>query len=83
MTIVVFLDRKTTTAESEALMTRIQNTENVTEVKFNSKESVRKEMQQESDVFNSIMSQYTEETNPLLDSYMFKVKDIVHQTLTL
>ena len=76
MTIVVFLDRKTTTAESEALMTRIQNTENVTEVKFNSKESVRKEMQQESDVFNSIMSQYTEETNPLQDTFLVKVNDL-------
>ncbi len=76
MTIVVFLDRKTTPAESEALMTRIQNTENVTEVKFNSKESVRKEMQQESDVFNSIMSQYTEETNPLQDTFLVKVNDL-------
>ena len=76
MTIVVFLDRKTTTAESEALMTRIQNTENVAEVKFNSKESVRKEMQQESDVFNSIMSQYTEETNPLQDTFLVKVNDL-------
>ncbi len=76
MTIVVFLDRTTTEAEAEALQTRIQNTLNVTEVKFNSKESVRKEMQKESDVFDSIMSQYTPETNPLQDTILVKVNDL-------
>ena len=76
MTIVVFLDRKTTSTEAEAIKTKIQNTENVTEVKFNSKEAVRKEMQAESDVFNSIMSQYTAETNPLQDTFLVKVNDL-------
>lgn len=76
MTIVVFLDRKTTDVEAEAIKTKIQSTENVSEIKFNSKESVRKEMQKESDVFDSIMSQYTPETNPLQDTFLVKVNDL-------
>ena len=76
LTIVVFLDRKITETEIEALQTRISTLDNVKKVEFNSKESVKKEMQQESEVFDSIMSQYTEETNPLQDSFLVKVEDI-------
>ena len=76
LTIVVFLDRKITDVEIEALKTRILTLDNVKNVEFNSKESVKEEMQKESDVFNSIMSQYDEETNPLQDSFLVKVDDI-------
>ena len=50
--------------------------DNVSNVIYNSKEEVKKEMQKESEVFDSIMSQYTEETNPLQDSFLVKVDDI-------
>ncbi len=76
LTIVVFLDRKIEATEIEVLETRIKTMDNVSEVVFNSKEQVRKEMQAESEVFDSIMSRYTEETNPLQDSFMVKVDDI-------
>lgn len=78
MTIVVFLDRNVTETEIESIGVRIKSLPNVKEggVTFNSKESVKKEMQSESDVFESIMSQYTEETNPLQDTYLVKVDDL-------
>lgn len=76
LTIVVFLDRKITETDIEVLNTRISTLENVKSVKFHSKESVKKEMQAESEVFNTIMSQYNEETNPLQDSFLVKVDDI-------
>lgn len=76
LTIVVFLDRKITEEETEALDARLNTLDNVKSVKFNSKESVKKEMQEESEVFKSIMAQYNEETNPLQDSFLIKVSDI-------
>jgi len=76
LTIVVFLDRDTTESEIEALKTRIETLNNIKSITFNSKEEVRKEMQEESEIFDSIMSQYNEETNPLQDSFLVKVNDI-------
>jgi len=76
LTIVVFLDRKIETEEINVLQTRIKTMDNVSNVIYNSKEEVKKEMQKESEVFDSIMSQYTEETNPLQDSFLVKVDDI-------
>jgi len=76
LTIVVFLDRKTDTVETESIETRIKTMDNVSSVTFHSKGDVKKEMQDESEVFNSIMEQYTEETNPLQDSFLVKVYDL-------
>ena len=76
MTIVVFIDRKATDLELSKVRTELDKLDNVKEIKFNSKESIRKDMQGESEVFNSIMSEYTKETNPLQDTYLVKVEDI-------
>ncbi len=76
LTIVVFLDRNITPTESESIKTRINTMDNVLDVVFHSKEEIKKEMQEESDVFKSIMSQYDDKTNPLQDSFMVKVSDI-------
>ena len=76
LTIVAFLDRKTTSEEMGKLEVTIKELDNVLSVTPQSKEEVKKEMQAESEVFNSIMAQYTEETNPLQDTFLIKVKDI-------
>lgn len=76
MTIVVFIDRKVTDLELSKIRSELDKLSNVKEIKFNSKESIRKDMQGESEIFNSIMSEYTEETNPLQDTYLVKVDDI-------
>lgn len=76
MTIVVFINRKVSNLELSKVRTELDKLDNVKEIKFNSKESIRKDMQKESEVFNSIMSEYTKETNPLQDTYLVKVDDI-------
>ena len=76
MTIVVFIDKKVTNLELSKIRSELDKLSNVKEIKFNSKESIRKDMQGESEIFNSIMSEYTEETNPLQDTYLVKVEDI-------
>lgn len=76
MTIVVFLNRKISDEDIKTVESRIKGLENIKEVKFESKNDVKESMQEESEIFNTILEQYTDETNPLQDSYLVKVVDI-------
>ena len=76
LTIVVFLDRDVTETEIESIKTKISTLDNIKSVKFNSKDTVKKEMQEESEIFKTIMEQYDEKTNPLQDSFLVKVNDL-------
>ena len=76
MTIVVFLDRKISEENIETVKNKITALDNVKEVTFESNSDIKKSMQEESEVFNSILEQYTDETNPLQNTYLVKVDDI-------
>ncbi len=78
LTIVVFLDRGVNEEEINTLRNDISVLNNVKDIEFNSKNSIKEEMQKESEVFNSILSEYTDETNPLQDTFLVKVDDINH-----
>ena len=76
MTIVVFLDRKSSEDDIESVKKSIEALDNIKEIEFQSKNDVKEQMQEDSEVFNSILAQYTDETNPLQDTYLVKVDDI-------
>lgn len=76
MTIVVFLNRKVTDEQIKEVKNKIDSIENVKSITFNSKNAVKEEMQEESEIFNSILADYTDETNPLQDTFLVKVHDI-------
>jgi cell division transport system permease protein len=76
MTIVVFLERKIDEETIGSIKTAIEELDNIKSIEFDSKNDVKLAMQQESEVFNSILSQYTDETNPLQDTFLVKVDDI-------
>lgn len=76
VTIVVSVDKNATEEEKEALKVRIDSLSNIENVTFLSKEDIKNSMADESDELASILSQYDEETNPLLDEYLVKVKDV-------
>ena len=76
MTIVVFLDRKISEEGIESVKNKINALDNIKEIKFESNKDIKKSMQEESEVFNSILEQYTDETNPLQNTYLVKVTDI-------
>ena len=76
MTIVVFLDRKISDEQIDKVKEKIEKLANIKKITFNSKEDVRKSMQKESEIFNTILSEYTESNNPLQDSFLIKVEDI-------
>lgn len=76
MTIVVFLDRKVSDEEIEKVKKEIESIDNIKSIKFNSKDEVKAEMQKENEVFNSILEQYNDETNPLQDTFLIKVDEV-------
>ena len=76
LTVVVFLDRKIDEESIGDVKTQIETLDNIKEIEFESKNDVKESMQADSEVFNSILSQYTDETNPLQDTYLVKVKDL-------
>lgn len=76
MTIVVFLNNDTTEEEAEEVGKNIKKLENVNNINFQTKNEVKKQMQEESDVFNTVLDNWDEEESPLKDTYQVKVKDI-------
>lgn len=78
VTITVFLAGDTTEEQRNNAEHEIKNIPNVDQdsLVFKSKEEERNEMMKESEIFNSVMSSWSAEENPLKDSFMLKVKDI-------
>ena len=76
VSIVTFLDKQIDAQSAKDIEQKINNVGNINSIKFESKEQVKKDMQGESEIFDTIMSQWDESSNPLQDTYTVKVKDI-------
>lgn len=76
VTMVIFLDRDATEVDYARIEKAIRSTNNVEELVFKSKQDAASETALENEVFQTIVDSWTEETNPLLDSYELKVKDV-------
>lgn len=79
-TIVVFLDNDITDNEKTKFENTIKENKNISEYKFESKTEVADSMMKTSEIFKNIMQNWTDQTNPLKDTYLIKVKDV--QTIT-
>lgn len=76
VTIVTYIEKDTTEEEIKSLEKSIKSLDNIDTVTFLSNDSIRNDMSKESDELGNILKQYNEETNPLLDEYLVKVKDV-------
>ena len=74
LTIVVYLEREATSEQAASLGEVIKNIKNVEEVTFKSKDEWKFEMENYSTTLNTTLSRYND--NPLLDSYIVKVKNV-------
>ena len=74
LTIVVFLDTDTTEEEVKDIRDRLESMSNVESLTYQSKSSVKEEMSKENEVFNEVMSTWSDEDNPLKDTFQVKVK---------
>jgi len=75
VTVVIFLKKETTESDIKKIEKAIRDTNNVEELVFVSKEETAESMK-DNETFETIIESWTEETNPLLDSYKLKVKKI-------
>lgn len=78
VTVVMFLKGDTTSKDEEKIKKELESIENIenTSIVFKSKTESANELKEGNDIFATTVDGWTEETNPLLDSYMFKVKEI-------
>ncbi len=76
LTIVVFLDNDVTEEEIEDTEKSIKSLTNVESYIFKSKTEVKKQMQEESEVFNTVLNNWNENESPLKDTFQVKVKDV-------
>ena len=84
VTIVAFLDVDITESEKEEVYDEILSLDNIekSNVEFIDKMDISSEMMASSDVFKSIMSEWTREESPIQDTYQIKVTDLnlIHKT---
>ena len=73
VTIVVFMNRNSTKENLATFEKELLSIKNVASKEFKSKE----EMMKESDLFKNTMGEWSEKDNPLKDSYLIKVKNIL------
>jgi len=76
ISIVVFLKSEATEEQVKQVKNNIQTLDNIADITYKSKKEYAKETKEMDPRFALIVDNWTDETNPLLDSYEVKVKDI-------
>lgn len=76
VTIVAFLDVDVKENDRSNILKEIKKLDNVDTIEFNSKVAIANDMMESSETFKGIMKDWTEDENPLQDTYLVKVKDI-------
>ncbi len=78
LTIVVFVNNDATEEDIQNINLELKKIENIVqkETIYKSKADVKKEMQKESEIFNSVMEEWNNESNPLKDTFQIKVKNV-------
>lgn len=76
VTMVIFLDKDTLEEDYSRIEAAIRGTGNVDKLTFKSKKESAEETAKWDDVLATIIGGWTDDTNPLLDSFELKVKDL-------
>lgn len=76
VTMIVFINNDATKEEVEKIENDIKQIDNIESVVYKSKTDSAGELAEGDETFSTVIEEWTEDTNPLLDSFMIKVKDI-------
>jgi cell division transport system permease protein len=76
MTIVAFLDNDVTEEDIDDIERELKSISNVDKYTFESKQEVKEKMQSESDVFDTVLENWSDEESPLKDTFQIKVKEV-------
>ena len=71
-----FMENETTEEEIEKIKEKFENVSNIDKYSFKSKQQVKEEMQAESDIFNTVLSNWEDDESPLKDTFQIKVKNV-------
>ncbi|MDD3896147.1 MAG: permease-like cell division protein FtsX [Bacilli bacterium] len=84
LTIVILMDKNITSAELNVAKATLKSVDNVEEVEFNSKESIKKDLASQNDTYAKIVETWGEDENPLQDSFVITVKNVkdINETAT-
>ncbi len=84
LTIVVLMERDTTTEDIIQIKKKLKAIDNIEEIEFNSKEDVKKSLATENETYAKIIESWKDGENPLQDSFIIKVKDVkdINETAT-
>ena len=74
VTMVIFLESDATKQDANRIEKEIRATGNVEKLTFISKQEQAEQTAEESEIFSTIIDEWTDETNPLLDSFELKLK---------
>ena len=75
-TIVAFIENSASEEKEEEILKEIKKLSNIDTITYANKKDIAKEMKESSETFNSIISSWGEDENPLSDTYSIKVKDL-------
>jgi len=76
VTIVVFVDREADSDKVDEIRKKINSLDNIASIEYKTKEELREEMEISSSILESTMKDWSEEDNPLKDTFQVKVEDI-------
>ena len=76
VTIVAFIDNKLSDSQIDEIKDKISSIDNVSKIEFRSKKNITKEMRESSETFDSIMKNWSDDENPIQNTFQVKVKDI-------
>lgn len=76
MTIVVFLEQDADKSDVKEVEKELKSINNVDKYTFQSKAEIKEKMQSESEVFNTVLSNWDDEESPLKDTFQVKVKEV-------
>ncbi len=78
LTIVAFVDNQATSDDVENIKNELSQINNIDQSQtiYKSKVEIKDEMRAESNIFDAVMGQWSDEDNPLKDTFQIKVKDI-------
>lgn len=74
-TIVVYMSNDTDESREKQIKKEIQEMSNIESIEYSSKKEIADQMKDESEIFNTIISSWSDSENPLYDTYLVKVKD--------
>ncbi|MBQ9011730.1 MAG: permease-like cell division protein FtsX [Bacilli bacterium] len=78
VTIVAFLDNELEEEEIDEIKGKISTLDNVEKYEFTSKTDITKDMMDSSDIFESVMKNWSDDENPIQNTFQVKVEDIKH-----